>query len=107
MRSLERVITGVVRFKAVQWAEWEEKHESDGYIASSENLEPSLSSSTTVMHIPIVRPPDLKITLVFHQIFPTPSLHPPVTQINVYGLVVMGQGEGGILALSWGWCSLN
>jgi len=53
------------------------------------------------------RPSDLETTLVSHQIFPTPSLHPPVIQINVYGLVVMGQGEGGILALSWGWCSLN
>ena len=42
VRSLERAIVGVVRFKAVEWAEWVEKCESDGkvgYVPSSEELE--------------------------------------------------------------------
>jgi len=26
---------------------------------------------------------------------------------RIYGLVAMGQGEGGILTLSWGWCYTN
>jgi len=47
--NLERTITGVVMFK--QWAEWEEKYESGGYVPLSEELESSSSSSTTVMYI--------------------------------------------------------
>jgi len=40
VRNLERTITSVVMFK--QWAEWEEKYESDGYAPLSEELESSL-----------------------------------------------------------------
>ena len=47
--NLERTITGVVMFK--QWAKWEEKYESDGYVPLSEELESSSSSSTFVMYI--------------------------------------------------------
>ena len=49
MWNLELTITGVVMFK--QWAKWEEKYESDGYVPLSEELESSSSSSTFVMYI--------------------------------------------------------
>ena len=83
--SLEQVITGVVRFKAVQWAEWEEKHESDGYVPSLEELESSSSPSTTVIHS-IVCPSDLEAILSpprFSLDTSGPSLLPTVIQINV------------------------
>ena len=103
VRSLERTITGVVMFKAVQSAEWEEKHESDGYVPLSEELELSSSSSTTMMYIQIVRPSDQETILVSHQILPTPS--------NSFDSFTFSDRdsdqcprEGGISALSWGWC---
>ena len=66
MRSLERVIAAVVRFKAVEWAEWVEKCESDGkvgYVPSSEELESSSALSTTVLYNSTVRPSDLETIL--------------------------------------------
>jgi len=65
-RSLERVFAGVVRFKAVQRAEWVEKLESDGkvgYFPLSEELELSSASPTTVLYNPTVRPSDLETIL--------------------------------------------
>jgi len=65
-RSLERVFVGVVRFKAVQRAEWVEKLESDGkvgYFPLSEELELSSASPTTVLYNPTVRPSDLETIL--------------------------------------------
>jgi len=66
VRSLERVIAAVVRFKAVEWAEWVEKCESDGkvgYVPSSEELESSSALSTTVLYNSTVRPSDLETIL--------------------------------------------
>jgi len=104
VRSLERIIAGVARFKAVQWAEWVEKLESDRkvrYVPSSEELESLSASSTTVLYNPIVRPSDLETILGLPRFSSDTSdssdrdsdQHPGI----VYGLIVMGQGEGRIL----------
>ena len=111
MRSLERTITGVMMFKAVQWAEWEEKYESDGYVSLSEELESSSSSSTTVMYVQIVRPSDPETILGLpcfsadtSNSFTFYDRDSDQCLRSVYGLALRGQGEGGISALSWGWC---
>ena len=67
-----------------------------------------------LMYAPIVRPSDLEAIL-----------GPPRFSLDtsdslafsdrdsdqcfsrIYGLLVMGQGKGGILMLSWGWCYMN
>jgi len=103
-----------VRFKAVQSAEWEEKHESDGYVPLSEELELSSSSSTTVMYAPIVRPSNLEailgpphFSLDTSDSFAFSDRDSDQCLGRIYGLLVMGQGKGGILTLSWGWCYMN
>ena len=107
VRSLERAIAGVVRFKAVQWAEWVEKCESDGkvgYVPSSEELESLSASSATVLYNPTVRPSDLETILGLPRFssdtsdsFTSSDRDLDQRPGIVYGLVVMGQGEGGIL----------
>jgi len=107
VRSLERAIAGVVRFKAVQWAEWVEKCESDGkvgYVPSLEELESSSASSATVLYNPTVRPSDLETILGLPRFssdtsdsFTSSDRDLDQRPGVVYGLVVMGQGEGGIL----------
>ena len=102
-----------MRFKAVQSAEWEEKHESDGYVPLSEELESSLSSSTTAMYAPIVRPSDLeailgpRFSLDTSDSFAFSDCDSDQCLGRIHGLLVMGQGKGGILTLSWGWCYMN
>jgi len=84
VRSLERVIAGVVRFK--QWAEWVEKLESDGkvgYVPSSEELESSSASSPMVLYNPTIRPSDLETILGLPRFSSDTSLHPTVIQTNV------------------------
>jgi len=56
------------------------------------------------MYIPIVRPSDLETTLNTSDSFTFSDRDSDQRPGGVYGLVVMGQGEGGILVLSWG-CS--
>ena len=103
-----------MRFKAVQSAEWEEKHESDGYVPLSEELELSSSSSTTVMYAPIVRPSNLEailgpphFSLDTSDSFAFSDRDSDQCLGRIYGLLVMGQGEGGILTLSWGCVSVE
>jgi len=102
-----------VRFKAVQSAKWEEKHESNGYAPLSKELESSSSSSTTVMYAPIVRPSDLeailgpRFSLDTSDSFAFSDRDSDQCSGRIYGLVAMGQGEGGILTFSWGWCYTN
>jgi len=107
VRSLERAIAGVVRFKTVQWAEWVEKCESNGkvgYVPSSEELESLSASSTTVLCNPTVCPSNLETILGLPRLSSDTSdsftssdrysdQHPGI----VYGIVVISQGEGGIL----------
>ena len=87
----------------MQWAEWVEKCESDGkvgYVSSSEELESPSASSPTVLYNPTVHPSDLETILGLPRFSSDTSdssnrnsdQHPGI----VYGLVVMGQGEGGI-----------
>jgi len=105
-RSL-RAIAGVVRFKAVQWAEWVEKCESDrkaGYAPSSEELESLSASPTTVLCNPTIRRSDLETILGLPRFssdtsdfFTSSDRDSDQRPGIVYGLVVMGQGEGGIL----------
>jgi len=88
----------------VQWAEWVEKLESDRkvrYVPSSEELESSSASSTTVLYNPTVRPSDLETILGLPRFSSDTSdssdrdsdQRPGI----VYGIVVISQGEGGIL----------
>jgi len=109
VRSLERVIAGVVRFKAVQWAEWVEKLESDGkvgYVPSSGELESSSASSTAVLYNPTVRPSDLETILGLPRFssdtsdsFTSSDRDSDQRPGMIYGLAVMNQGEGGILPI--------
>ena len=103
VRSLERAIAG---FEAVQWAEWVEKYESDGkvgYAPSSEELESSSASSPTVLYNPTVHPSNLETILGLPR-FSSDTSDSFISSDRdwgqrpgiVYGLVVMGQGEGEI-----------
>lgn len=104
VRNLDRAIAGVMRFKAVQWAEWVEECEKEGkvgHVPSAEELE-SLSPSST--YNPIVLPSDLESILGLPRFssdtsdsFTSSDRDSDQRPGIVYGLVVMGQGEGGIL----------
>jgi len=78
-----------------------EKLESDRKVPSLEELESSSASSPTVLYNPTVHPSDLE-TILGLSCFSSDTSdssnhnsdqHPGI----VYSLVVMGQGEGGIL----------
>ncbi|KAF5353538.1 hypothetical protein D9756_008013 [Leucocoprinus leucothites] len=105
VRSLERAIAGVVRYKAVQWAEWCEKCEKEGgkgYVPSPAEL--SSSSKNSEMYNPVVLSADLELILGLPRFSSLDSDSATSADRDsdqrpgiVYGLVVMGQGEGGIL----------
>lgn len=80
VRSLERAIGGVVRYKAVEWAE----------CLDSESGKPTSS------YVPIVNEHDLEPILGIARWDPEEKEREERVGL-VYGLVVMGQGEGGIM----------
>jgi ATP-dependent Lon protease len=80
VRSLERAIGGVVRYKAVEWAE----------CLDSESGKPTSS------YIPIVNEHDLEHILGISR-YEGEEKDREERRGLVYGLVVMGQGEGGIM----------
>ena len=102
VRNLERAIGGVVRYKAVEWAE---RLDSQSEIATSSSSSSSSSSS----------PNNIKegelVTKVYDKVVEEHQLEKILGIARwdgeekereerrgvVYGLVVMGQGEGGIL----------
>ena len=78
-----------------------EKLESDRKVPSSEELKSSSALSPTVLYNPTVHPSHLETILGLPRFSSDTSdssnhnsdQHPGI----VYGLIVMGQGEGGIL----------
>lgn len=95
VRSLERAIGGVVRFKAVEWADWVERCERDGkalYVPPSRPL-----SEDSGLYNPLVELSQLENILGLPRYDSAEEREREEKRGVVYGLVVMGQGEGGIL----------
>lgn len=96
VRSLERAIGGVVRFKAVEWAEWVEKCEKEGRV-------PFIKRGGEVTkeegggYNPVVELNMLEHILGLPRYDASEEKEREERRGVVYGLVVMGQGEGGIL----------
>lgn len=109
MRSLERAIGGVVRFKAVEWAEWIDA--DAGTAASALSSAPSSSISTgndtsLVRSDPTKSPQKYKPTVEVSELEKILGIARWDEETNgdreprrgvVYGLVVTGMGEGEIL----------
>ena len=101
VRNLERAIGGVVRYKAVEWAE---RLDSQSEIATSSSSSSSSSSPNNIKEGELV-------TKVYDKVVEEHQLEKILGIARwdgeekereerrgvVYGLVVMGQGEGGIL----------
>jgi len=79
VRGLERMVGAVVRAKAVEWSE-----NQDG------------STSTSTSYSPMVKEEELEVILGPERYDNEEREHQPKRGV-VYGLVVMGEGEGGIL----------
>lgn len=82
VRSLERAIGGVVRFKAVEWAEWIEEKEANG--------KPKREYKS------VVEEHELEKMLGIAR-WDGEEKEREERRGVAYGLVVMGQGEGGIM----------
>jgi ATP-dependent Lon protease len=90
VRSLERAIGAVVRYKAVEWAEYLDAHEAEKAISPSKtaNAEPGYKR--------VVDEHELERILGIAR-WDMEEREREARRGLVYGLVVMGQGEGGIL----------
>ncbi|EKM75409.1 hypothetical protein AGABI1DRAFT_80018 [Agaricus bisporus var. burnettii JB137-S8] len=97
VRSLERAIGGVVRFKAVEWADWVEKCEREGKALFVPPSRPSSSAEDTGVYNPLVELSQLENILGLPRYDSAEEKEREEKRGVVYGLVVMGQGEGGIL----------
>jgi ATP-dependent Lon protease len=95
VRSLERAIGGVVRFKAVEWADWVERCERDGKALFVPPSRPS--SEDGGVYNPLVELSQLENILGLPRYDSAEEKEREEKRGVVYGLVVMGQGEGGIL----------
>ena len=87
VRSLERAVGGVARFKAVEWAE-----------ISESQTESQPESSEVRVYDPRVREEDLEKILGISRA----DLEEKERELRrgvVWGLVVMGQGEGGVMPI--------
>ncbi|TFK36507.1 ATP-dependent protease La [Crucibulum laeve] len=97
VRSLERAIGGVVRYKAVEWAEYLDRETESADAAH----EPSAADGALVP----ARKKDYKSVVEEHELekilgiarWDGEEREREERRGVVYGLVVMGQGEGGIL----------
>ncbi|KAH8831090.1 ATP-dependent protease La [Flagelloscypha sp. PMI_526] len=107
VRSLERTVGSVVRYKAVQWAEFIDDEDSVSTTPSSSNelaLEEKVYSTTengdfllgTKTYSPRVEVPHLEEILGLPR-WDENERERETRRGLVYGLVVMGQGEGGVL----------
>ena len=94
VRNLERAIGGVVRYKAVEWAEYlDSQSEKDISSSSVNNLEDGL---VTKAYDKVVEEHQLEKILGIAR-WDGEEKEREERRGVVYGLVVMGQGEGGIL----------
>lgn len=102
VRTLERAIGGVVRYKAVEWAEFfenQESHEKD--IIAGSDLGAAQPGAITVpgkkaSYKAVVEEHELESILGIAR-WDGEERDREERRGIVYGLVVMGQGEGGIL----------
>ncbi|KAL0578057.1 hypothetical protein V5O48_003919 [Marasmius crinis-equi] len=103
VRSLERSIGAIVRWKAVEWAEAMEAHEDEGYSSPETDYSNTnaliKANHSTRSYNPIVTEADLEAILgIARWDEEEEGKESRMTRKGVvYGLVVMGQGEGGIL----------
>ncbi|KAF9442272.1 ATP-dependent protease La [Macrolepiota fuliginosa MF-IS2] len=109
VRSLERSIGSVVRFKAVEWAEWVERCEKEGKVpyvpppSASPVNNNAASSETQVVttkdqeYNPTIELQHLELILGIPRYDSAEEKEREERRGVVYGLVVMGQGEGGTL----------
>lgn len=105
VRSLERAIGGVVRFKAVEWAEWVEKCEKEGKIPYIPSTTTTTTQETQLEgkakeggeYNPLIELSHLEHILGLPRYDASEEKEREERRGVVYGLVVMGQGEGGIL----------
>ncbi|KAF8515717.1 ATP-dependent protease La [Hysterangium stoloniferum] len=93
VRSLERAIGAVVRFKAVEWADCMDSKEDNKNIQGKTGKEVAIVSKE---YKPEVREEDLEAILGIAR-WEEDERDREERRGVVYGLVVMGQGEGGIL----------
>ncbi|KAF9265144.1 hypothetical protein L218DRAFT_899488 [Marasmius fiardii PR-910] len=102
VRTLERNIGAIVRWKAVEWAEAME-HEDEGYHSpESDYSDPNAlmkATHSTRSYSPVVTEADLEAILgIARWDEEEEGKDSRISRKGlVYGLVVMGQGEGGIL----------
>lgn len=100
VRGLERAVGAVVRFKAVEWAEWADANGMQNVEALDSNVkEPQLESygSEPKPYKSVVEEYELEKILGIAKWDDTEERNREERRGVVYGLVVMGQGEGGIL----------
>ncbi|KAG7087442.1 hypothetical protein E1B28_013408 [Marasmius oreades] len=103
VRTLERHIGAIVRYKAVEWAEAMETHEDEGYHGpESDYSDPNAlmkATHSTRSYNPVVTEADLETILGIARWDEEEEGKDSriLRKGVVYGLVVMGQGEGGIL----------
>ncbi|TFK29108.1 ATP-dependent protease La [Coprinopsis marcescibilis] len=95
VRSLERAIGGVVRFKAVEWAEYLDKG-GDSNIAAQPEPAVSDTSASPPTYRRTVLASDLEKILGISRYDESESER-EVRRGVVYGLVVTGAGEGGVM----------
>ncbi|KAJ8074775.1 hypothetical protein PM082_019100 [Marasmius tenuissimus] len=103
VRTLERSIGAIVRWKAVEWAEAMEGHEDEGYSSPETDYSNTnaliKTTHSTRSYNPVVNESDLEAILgIARWDEEEEGKESRMTRKGVvYGLVVMGQGEGGIL----------
>ncbi|PPQ75667.1 hypothetical protein CVT26_001895 [Gymnopilus dilepis] len=96
VRSLERAIGAVVRYKAVEWAEYLDAQQLQQASSSSSSSSSSALTPTIKAYDPVVEEHHLEKILGIAR-WDGEEREREERRGVVYGLVVMGQGEGGIL----------
>ncbi|KAG8878843.1 hypothetical protein FRB97_002170 [Tulasnella sp. 331] len=99
VRGLERQLGAVVRFKAVEWSEADRTATTVTDASRDRSLVVSSSSvldASSPVYSPVVVEEDLE-AILGPAIFEGEERNPEAKKGVVYGLVVMGEGEGGIL----------
>jgi ATP-dependent Lon protease len=99
VRGLERVVGAVIRFKAVEWAGWAdmkriENEKAPGLVPQHEG-----DGSEPRLYKGIVEEYELERILGIAKWDDAEEKDREERRGVVYGLVVMGQGEGGILSV--------
>lgn len=94
VRGLERVVGAVIRFKAVEWAEWADTNRIENVKAVPQR---EGNGSESRLYKGVVEEYELERILGIAKWDDAEEKDREERRGVVYGLVVMGQGEGGIL----------